>query len=147
MTFLLALKRECRDNVLDSVYFSAGTSCQHTSDMFVRDDVTWLPPSLPHLFASLIEPSLALCMFARKSDWYRRWSRSRWIEDAHMQLFGHFVILSLLRYSRSCSIAVAAWNPDFCNTLSLPKCALSRAREVLSRSSRVAIYPQIIWAT
>lgn len=36
----LALKRECRDNVLDSVHFSAATSCQHASDMFVRDDVT-----------------------------------------------------------------------------------------------------------
>lgn len=39
VTFL-ALKRECHDNVLDSVHFSAVTTCQHASDMFIRDDVT-----------------------------------------------------------------------------------------------------------
>lgn len=40
-----------------------------------------------------------------------------------------------------------AWNPESCNTLSLLKCALPRAREVLSRASWAAIYLQIIRAT
>jgi len=71
-------------HVLDSVRFSAATSCQHASDMFVRDDVTC--GSL--LAFSLAFPSRWPFVLARKGNWYRRWSRCRRVEDAHVQLFG-----------------------------------------------------------
>lgn len=64
VTFL-ALKRECHDNVLDSVHFSAVTTCQHASDMFIRDDVTCgslLASSLTFPFRRpFVGPSSALC--------------------------------------------------------------------------------------
>jgi len=91
-TTFLTLKRECPDNVLDSVHFSAATSCQHESDMFLRDDVTWMSfLSSPRSSSPCLRRSFVL---ARKRDWYRRWSRSP--KDAHVQLFGHFVAVSQL---------------------------------------------------
>jgi len=83
------------------------------------------------LFASsLAFPLRRSFVLIRKGNWYRRRSRSRRVEDAHVQLFGHFVVASQLRYSRQSR-----------TPLGIPTCIsqLARQHEKCTHISCVAI--------
>lgn len=95
--------------------------------MFVRDDVT-----CDSLASSLtIPPSSALCARTQR-HWYCRWSRSRRVEDAHVQLFGHFVAALQLRYSRQSRTPLG-----IPTCISWPDESTKSALSCLSRSERL----------
>lgn len=104
--------------------------------MFVHDDVTWLPPlflSRP-LHSSDPHPS-PLYTHAKGIDIVADLV-SRRVEDAHVQLFGHFVAASQLCYFQ--------YNREDPNSRprNISARFLLRERKVLSRASRVIICSQ-----